>query len=367
MPFYNYVPGHLLDHLPSSDVQQPHHTTPTTPPPRQANGLHALQVLITTHACRLLRQGGRLVYSTCSLNPIEDEAVVAEILRRSNGSMELLDMSAMLPELKRAAGQTTWRVHDGQGWVDSPAGNRKLPSSLWPPSQAELASMPLERCMRLLPHQNNAGGFFVAVLEKRGRFPMEPVAKPPVASKEGEAAAGEAAGEAADTNASVGGTKSDGVNTADATNAADANDDEPMAAITPSGKEASSSGRRHGIDPIHFLPDNSPLIASIVDYFGIMSTFPLEGLTMTRSADGEPRRIHYLAPASKQLLVNDQNQMLRAPVVGLKMFDRHSKMVRSLCNNGGFPRFPARVLLICCCCKQTYYPPVNAALSFAYI
>jgi hypothetical protein len=31
--------------------------------------------------------GGRLVYSTCSLNPIEDEAVVAQILRLSRGAV----------------------------------------------------------------------------------------------------------------------------------------------------------------------------------------------------------------------------------------------------------------------------------------
>lgn len=31
--------------------------------------------------------GGRLVYSTCSLNPIEDEAVVAQILRLSRGTV----------------------------------------------------------------------------------------------------------------------------------------------------------------------------------------------------------------------------------------------------------------------------------------
>ncbi len=32
-----------------------------------------------------------MVYSTCSLNPIEDEAVVAEVLRRCGGNLELED------------------------------------------------------------------------------------------------------------------------------------------------------------------------------------------------------------------------------------------------------------------------------------
>lgn len=42
-------------------------------------GLHALQVRITLHTAGLLAVGGRMVYSTCSFNPVEDEAVVAEV------------------------------------------------------------------------------------------------------------------------------------------------------------------------------------------------------------------------------------------------------------------------------------------------
>jgi 16S rRNA C967 or C1407 C5-methylase (RsmB/RsmF family) len=43
------------------------------------NGLHKLQLQIALRGLALLRVGGILVYSTCSLNPIEDEAVVAQV------------------------------------------------------------------------------------------------------------------------------------------------------------------------------------------------------------------------------------------------------------------------------------------------
>ena len=42
---------------------------------RHGLGLHALQLAILSRGLELLGYGGRLVYSTCSLNPIEDEAV----------------------------------------------------------------------------------------------------------------------------------------------------------------------------------------------------------------------------------------------------------------------------------------------------
>jgi 16S rRNA C967 or C1407 C5-methylase (RsmB/RsmF family) len=40
------------------------------------------------------------VYSTCSFNPIENEAVVAEVLRLSNGALELMEEKAWLEDLE---------------------------------------------------------------------------------------------------------------------------------------------------------------------------------------------------------------------------------------------------------------------------
>lgn len=47
---------------------------------------HALQLQILRRALALLAPGGRLAYSTCSLNPLECEAVVAAALREANSA-----------------------------------------------------------------------------------------------------------------------------------------------------------------------------------------------------------------------------------------------------------------------------------------
>ena len=56
--------------------------------------------------------GGLLAFSTCSLNPLENEAVVAALLARCGGALELLDASDRLTELPRAAGLHNWHVFD---------------------------------------------------------------------------------------------------------------------------------------------------------------------------------------------------------------------------------------------------------------
>ena len=38
-------------------------------------------------AVEMLAAGGRIVYSTCTLNPLEDEAVICTLLQRAEGIM----------------------------------------------------------------------------------------------------------------------------------------------------------------------------------------------------------------------------------------------------------------------------------------
>ncbi|CAJ1341330.1 unnamed protein product [Effrenium voratum] len=78
--------------------------------PRDGLCLHIRQLNILYRGLELLKVGGRLVYSTCSLNPIEDEAVVAAALRRHGASVALVPP----PEsLSRGCPGRAWALNMG--------------------------------------------------------------------------------------------------------------------------------------------------------------------------------------------------------------------------------------------------------------
>lgn len=135
-----------------------------------------MQLRIAERSLRMLKVGGKMVYSTCSMSPLEDEAVVAELLRKSEGAMRLVDCSHAFPRFQRLLGRSTWKVMNKAGeWVEPTDAQANLfPTSVWPPSDEEAAHMHLDRCWRILPHHNDTGGFFVAVLEKISPLPGAP-------------------------------------------------------------------------------------------------------------------------------------------------------------------------------------------------
>ncbi|PIK33663.1 putative tRNA (cytosine(34)-C(5))-methyltransferase [Apostichopus japonicus] len=150
-----------------------------------AISLHNLQKQILHRGTELLAVGGKLVYSTCSFNPIENEAVVSSVLIASEGALQLADVSGLLPGLKRRSGLKSWKVinETPQEYAkpeDVPdKKKRRYIESMWPPSEEDAERINLHRCVRIVPHDQNSGGFFVAVLEKVKRLPneKEPIVK----------------------------------------------------------------------------------------------------------------------------------------------------------------------------------------------
>mmetsp|Transcript_7603 Transcript_7603/g.14383 ORF Transcript_7603/g.14383 Transcript_7603/m.14383 type:complete len:565 (+) Transcript_7603:70-1764(+) len=164
--------------------------------PSIGNSLHELQLSILKRSIQLLKVGGVVAYSTCSLNPVEDEAVVASALtwgnQLENDSVEIIDWPEnSLPGFKRRCGVTNWRIahydwnsetdedytsmeSDGLprlSWFDcfDVAKNACMPhsaKSMWPPKAEVSKFMNLDKCTRLLPQDNDTGGFFVVLIRK---------------------------------------------------------------------------------------------------------------------------------------------------------------------------------------------------------
>lgn len=129
--------------------------------PSGGRSLHKLQVDLLGRALDLVKPGGRVVYSTCSLDPIENEAVVAAALRASE-NIRLVPANELLPTVPGVSGWTDWPLLDDEGnIVESPDSN---PSHL-PPKEFEIIEQ-LPNCLRIWNDVSNAGGFFIAILEK---------------------------------------------------------------------------------------------------------------------------------------------------------------------------------------------------------
>ncbi|CAN6479939.1 unnamed protein product [Victoria cruziana] len=414
--------------------------------PGMGNGLHRLQVQIAMRGITLLKVGGRLVYSTCSMNPVEDEAVVAEILRRSGGSVELLDVSVELPDLVRRPGLKTWKVRDKGCWLTSyqevPSNRRAvIVPSMFPSGQAgepneesavgeeeisgnvneletdtslkkqcqidgnlhfergncnvgddiawggsreddeteklcsqsktprnsnsganEISNLPLERCMRILPHDQNGGAFFIAVLQKTSHSrdkPSKQVGPMDESVKTGEPA--KEINEASctgNTSISIEAPGDDNGDLAEGTLASDFLDEQESvefgseidhSEICPEGNEMEKAeecedgmtdlnrggvgrgklqiqGKWRGVDPVVFFMDDN-IINNLRDFYGIDKSLPFHGQLVTRNDDvHHVKRIYYISKSVQDVLRLNfcVGQQLKITSLGLKTFERQT-------------------------------------------
>lgn len=115
---------------------------------RDRSRMVTLQLAILRRAVSICRPGGRIVYSTCTYAPEENEGVVDTVLREQAGALTVLPIT--IPGLRTAPGIGGWR---GRAFHAD-----------------------LRHALRLWPHHGDRGGFFAVAME---RSPLAPVRDTP--------------------------------------------------------------------------------------------------------------------------------------------------------------------------------------------
>lgn len=337
--------------------------------------LHRLQRQIVERGVDLLRPGGRLVYSTCSMNPVENEAVVAHVLRKYGDDVELVDCSSQLPQLVRRAGLMTWYVKDNsekeapptentdslihgepdlddkaqlssdatvaqnsnvpsqdsanllKGWFrtfeDVPHRRQnKIVRSLFPPSKEEVDSgkFPLHRCLRLVPHDQDTGAFFVAVIHKK---PTARVTRRQRRENQNG------------LDAMVASRDPQALSQGEAANGVDANIELPTSSCerTDGTGKALRASRLITDDMLEAVNVVSPeTLTGIMDFFGLERHVG-ENYLMTRGADGKTfkrvvglsrtaRTVVRHAMGSRDKSVPPERQVARVVSAGVRVLER---------------------------------------------
>ena len=149
--------------------------------PSSGRDMHRLQVDIARRAASLVRPGGHVVVSTCSLDPVENEAVIAETLRQCPWMEAVPIPAGRLEGLRLREGLTSWTLLSDDG-TEMP--HDKVHAQHASPKEAALRDA-LRLTRRLHPEDNDTGGFYVALLRHRPEATPEGVAKTLVPKRPG--------------------------------------------------------------------------------------------------------------------------------------------------------------------------------------
>ncbi|GFP93129.1 tRNA (cytosine(34)-c(5))-methyltransferase [Phtheirospermum japonicum] len=341
------------------------------------NGLHGLQVQIAMRGVALLKVGGRMIYSTCSMNPVENEAVVAEVrdrglwltscndvpkYRRSVITPSMFpsgNLYAEIPEHER----DTETGHLCEN-VDSENGLQSTDASVTPSNslEAEISELPLERCMRIVPHDQNSGAFFIAIFHK-----VSSLTAPSAIEKKCKSLPEETDCSSTQPQEQMNEVKENSGDDIDLTGGIDVQISEPTpdaelldtgiyeapldadqnkmnqenekeedtepspdvetdAKMVTGKRKLQIQGRWRGVDPVIFYKDDT-VVGRIMEFYGIKDSFPFKGHLITRNDDtNHVKRIYYVSNSVKEVLELNflAGQQLKIASVGLKMFERQT-------------------------------------------
>uniref|UniRef100_A0A2S2PSC9 tRNA (cytosine(34)-C(5))-methyltransferase n=1 Tax=Schizaphis graminum TaxID=13262 RepID=A0A2S2PSC9_SCHGA len=248
--------------------------------PGNANNLHGIQFRILKRGLELLNVGGRIVYSTCSFNPVENEAVVQRMMTEAQGSVVLINASDKLPGLKTVNGLSQWIVvsKDLDVYKTFEEVPEKWNTQIRPqmfPLKEDLFN--LDRCIRILPHHQDTGGFFVAIMEKIKPLPWETSLKQTDELK----------------------------------------DEEKVNNYKRKPKKRKYQGYKE--DPFIFLSVDDPVWPEIRDFYEL-NDFPIQCL-LTRCSVGKKKNIYFTSTSVKDIVKNNQDRV-KIINTGVKTFVR---------------------------------------------
>lgn len=121
--------------------------------PAISKSLHKLQLKISERCASLIKPGGRMIYSTCSIDPLENEIIVAKLLEK----FEWLELENIDVEEKLPGANFDYGIDDLEQYIDE-----KTFSNF--PTEKTISQ--LKNCIRIKPSQNNSGGFFIAMFKQ---------------------------------------------------------------------------------------------------------------------------------------------------------------------------------------------------------